>query len=201
MNLIKRVVAALALAGFAGSAAAQSMEDGSSIKTSSRGLGGGEAFIEALRDGKIGDAINLLRGKPTLVNFRSSSGRTGLLVAIESRERDWVGYLLQKGADPNLAGGNGDTPLIAAARLGQQEVAEWLVSEGAKVDLANRMGETALIVAVQNRHVPMVRLLVSSGADPDKPDSAAGYSARDYAKRDSRTPELLRLIEAKKPKP
>ena len=201
MNLFKRAMAALALASFAGSAAAQSMEDVGSIKTSSSRGVGGEIFIEALRDGKIGDAINLLREKPSLVNYRSTSGRTGLLVAIESRERDWVGYLLQKGADPNLPGGNGDTPLIAAARLGQQEVAEWLVSEGAKIDSANRMGETALIVAVQNRHVPMVRLLVGSGADPDRPDSAAGYSARDYAKRDSRTPELLRLIEAKKPKP
>jgi hypothetical protein len=29
----------------------------------------------------------------------------------------------------------------------------------------------------------------------------AGYSARDYAKRDNRTPQLLKLIEAKKAAP
>jgi hypothetical protein len=49
--------------------------------------------------------------------------------------------------------------------------------------------------------VPIVRSLLNAGADPDKTDSVAGYSARDYAKRDSRTPQLLKLIEAKKPTP
>jgi ankyrin repeat protein len=72
---------------------------------------------------------------------------------------------------------------------------------GAKVDAANRAGETALIVAVQHRQIPIVRDLLEAGADPDKTDSVAGYSARDYAKRDNRTPALLKLIEAKKPAP
>ena len=40
-----------------------------------------------------------------------------------------------------------------------------------------------------------------AGANPDKPDSAAGYSARDYAARDNRGRQILQLIEAKKPKP
>ena len=62
------------------------------------------------------------------------------------------------------------------------------------------MGETALIVAVQQRQVPIVKLLLAAGADPDQADSAAGYSARDYAKRDNRSREILKLIEAKKPK-
>jgi ankyrin repeat protein len=63
------------------------------------------------------------------------------------------------------------------------------------------MGETALIIAVQRRQIPIVRALVAAGANPDKADSAQGYSARDYARLDSRTPEILRIIEAKKPKP
>jgi ankyrin repeat protein len=61
------------------------------------------------------------------------------------------------------------------------------------------MGETPLIVAVQRRNLPLVKLLLQHGANPDKSDSAQGYSARDYAKRDNRSPELLRAIEAKKP--
>ena len=52
------------------------------------------------------------------------------------------------------------------------------------------MGETPLIVAVQQRQPPIVKLLLAAGADPDKTDSAAGYSARDYAKRDSRAREI-----------
>jgi len=54
---------------------------------------------------------------------------------------------------------------------------------------------------VQQRQVPIVRRLLAAGANPDKTDSAAGYSARDYAARDSRASDILKLIEAKKPKP
>ena len=53
------------------------------------------------------------------------------------------------------------------------------------------MGETALIVAVQQRQPRCVKLLLRSGANPDKTDHAAGYSARDYAKRDTRNREML----------
>ena len=67
--------------------------------------------------------------------------------------------------------------------------------------MADRAGETPLIVAVQQRRPQIVRVLLGAGADPDKPDSAAGYSARDYAKRDTRSRQILDLIEAKKPKP
>jgi ankyrin repeat protein len=81
------------------------------------------------------------------------------------------------------------------------DAVDWLIGLGAPVDAENRMGETALIVAVQRRQIPIVRALVKAGANPDKADSAQGYSARDYAKRDTRTPEILRIIEAKKPKP
>ena len=114
------------------------------------------------------------------------------------RDDGWTGLLLNNGADPNLSNRAGDTPLIAAARVGYKAAAEWLLARKAKVDETNRMGETALIIAVQQRHKDLVKLLLDKGADPDKADSAAGYSARDYARRDNRNPELLRLIEAKK---
>ena len=44
----------------------------------------------------------------------------------------------------------------------------------------------------------MVELLLEAGANPDKADHSAGYSARDYAKRDTRSRELLKLIETVK---
>jgi len=73
-----------------------------------------------------------------------------------------------------------------------------MMQRGAKVDLANRRGETALIVAVQQRQRPLVELLLAAGANPDKADHAAGYSARDYAKRDTRSSDLIKLIETVK---
>ncbi len=160
----------------------------------------GPQLVKAIQDGKGNDALKLLQDKPTLVNARDLNGQTALIAAINNRDQDWTGYLLQQGADPDLPGEKGETPLMAAARMGFTDAVEWLIGLGAKVDAENSMGETALIIAVQRRQVPIVRALVNAGADADKPDSAQGYSARDYAKRDSRTPELLRIIESKSPK-
>lgn len=161
----------------------------------------GDKFVAAVRARDGTKALELMEGRPTIVNARDGNGDTGLIVAIGERDPDWTGYLLNHGADANLAARSGDTPLIAAARVGFEDAAHWLISRGAKVDSANRMGETALILAVQQRQIPLVKLLLGQGANPDKTDSAQGYSARDYAKRDSRGGEMLKLIEAKKPKP
>ena len=162
----------------------------------------GQKFVQAVRDRDATEALELLRTRgPTVINARDEKGETALIVAILRRDSSWTGHLLTEGADPNLPARNGDTPLIAAARVGFRDAVDWLIELGAKVDLDNRMGETPLIVAVQSRHTPIVRELLERGANPDKTDSAAGYSARDYAKRDNRGGEILRLIEAKKPKP
>lgn len=156
-------------------------------------------FIDAIKSRDNNAAMDLLRARgSTIVNARNASGETPLLVAIVERDSTWTQYLLQKGADPNLPARSGEVPLVAAARLGFADAVDWLLSSGANVDKANRMGETALIVAVQQRHAPIVRVLLEEGADPDKTDAAAGYSARDYAKRDTRSRDILELIEATK---
>ena len=133
-----------------------------------------------------------------MVNYRGYKGDTALHIATRKRELDWVGYLLKKGADPNIGDTKGDTPLIVAARIGFEEAADYMTRLGAKVDLANRRGETALIIAVQQRQPRVVEVLLKAGANPDKADHSAGYSARDYAKRDTRNPGLLKLIETVK---
>jgi ankyrin repeat protein len=159
-------------------------------------------FVNAVKNRDGDKAMQALGDNPSpaVLNARDGDGDTGLIIAVSRRDREWTGFLLNKGADPNIAGKNGDTPLIIASRLGFDEAAEWLLSMGAKVDMANKMGETALITAVQQRQTPVVKLLLSVGADPDKTDTAAGYSARDYAQRDTRARDILQLIQAKKPK-
>jgi ankyrin repeat protein len=159
-------------------------------------------FISAVQKGDGGKASQLLSDHPTIIDARDDKGDTALIIAINRGDSDWTGFLLNKGADPNLASTrSGDTPLMAAARIGFQDAAEWLLSLGAKVDGTNRQGETPLIIAVQLREIPMVRFLLDHGANPDKVDAAQGYSARDYATRDNRGRQILQMIEAKKPKP
>jgi ankyrin repeat protein len=158
-------------------------------------------FVSAVRNRDGGKATELLKSNPNgLVNARDDDGNTVLIMAIARGDEDWTAFLINKGADPNVGGKGGDTPLIAASRIGFESAVEWLLSVGAKVDATNRSGETPLIIAVQQRQPGIVKLLLGAGANPDKADAAAGYSARDYAMRDTRSRDILRLIEAKKPK-
>ncbi len=161
----------------------------------------GSEFLSAVRERDGAKANALIESNPPgILNVRDGDGNTPLIIAIAREDDQWTGFLLTKGADPNLAGKSGDTPLIVAARTGFEDAADWLLEMGAKVDATNRMGETALIVAVQQRSAQLVRRLLTAGANPDKTDSAAGFSARDYALRDTRSRQILQLIEAKKPK-
>jgi ankyrin repeat protein len=162
----------------------------------------GEVFVRAVkeRDGEKVDELLQDKGM-TLINTRNVNGETALMITVARRDSTWTSFLLSNGADPNIANRNGDTPLIMAARIGYLEAVQWLLAKRARIDEANRMGETPLIIAVQGRYTPVVKYLLSKGANPDKTDNAAGYSARDYAKRDSRNPEILRLIEAATKKP
>lgn len=162
----------------------------------------GAEFVDAVRQNDGGKAAQLLADKPPgLIDSRGDDGDTALVIAVRRRDEDFTGFLLNKGADANLPGKGGETPLVAAARAGFDTGIEWLLETGAKVDGANRQGETALIVAVQMHEPIIVRRLLQAGANPDKSDTVQGFSARDYATRDPRARDILKVITDKKPKP
>jgi ankyrin repeat protein len=176
----------------------------SSAPAFAQGLGlnasDGEAFLKAIKDDDANKAIELASQPGTrVVNYRGYDGETPLNLVTRKRELDWVGFLLTRGADPNIADGKGDIPLTIAAEIGFEEAAAQLIRRGARIDGVNRRGETALAVAVQQRQPRLVELLLRAGANPDKGDHVTGYTPRDYAKRDTRNPQLLKLIETVKP--
>lgn len=88
---------------------------------------------------------------------------------------------------------------MLATRLRFIEGAELLLEARAQVDKANDSGETPLIRAVQLHDLAMIRLLVKHGANPDKRDTLAGMSARDYATRDSRNQSVIDVLNSAKP--
>lgn len=174
------------------------------VAASAQGLGlnasEGETFLKAVKEGDVNKAIELANQPGSRVaSYRGYDGNTALHIVTRKRELDWVGFLLNKGADPNVADSTGDTSLMAAAAIGFEEAVAVMLRFGAKVDADNRRGETALTIAVQQRQPRVVELLLKAGANPDKADHVTGYTPRDYAKRDTRNPQLLKLIETIKP--
>jgi ankyrin repeat protein len=160
----------------------------------------GDQFVKAVADRDGNKATELLQNHPTIINTRNDKGDTPLLVVVRDGDYDWTGFLLNKGADVNAHGVSGDTPLIAAVKAGFDDAIGWLIGMGADVDETNKSGETALIIAVQRGNARIVKLLLDHGANPDHTDAVAGYSARDYANRNSRAREIQKLINDKKPK-
>ncbi|MDM7956391.1 ankyrin repeat domain-containing protein [Blastomonas sp.] len=150
-------------------------------------------FLKAVRD-RDGDKATSMLNEPgsTVVNTKDiSTGETALHIVTARRDLTWMGFLLQRGANPNARDKNGVTPLMLATTLRFADGAQTLLERKARVDDTNNSGETALIRAVQLRDLALVRLLLREGANPDKQDTIAGQSARDYAKSDFRNPQIL----------
>ncbi len=156
-------------------------------------------FLKAVEERK-GEEVEKFLNEPgsgaVIINTkRDGTGETALHIVTARRDELWLTYLLAKGANPNIADRKGTTPLMIATQLGFMEGAAKLIQYKAAVDAANRSGETPLIRAVQLRNPEMVRLLLKSGANPDKRDSVAGLSAREYAAQDGRNSAILGIIE------
>lgn len=159
-------------------------------------------FLKAVKDIDGQKATDLIqRPGSTVINSRDiSSGETALHIVISRRDNTWLGFLLAKGANPNLADNGGNTPLMKAVQSRFEDGVRTLIAYNAQIDKPNGSGETPLIRAVQLRDLGLVRLLVAKGANADKRDSIAGMSARDYAERDDRTPGLAEALSAAKTK-
>lgn len=154
-------------------------------------------FLKAVDERDGNEAAKYLDepGSVIVNTKRDGTGETALHIVVARRDEIWLSYLLQKGANPNLADRKGITPLMLATQLGFVEGAARLIKNKASVDGTNRSGETPLIRAVQLRNPEMVRLLLKSGANPDKRDAVAGLSAREYAAQDGRNSAILAIIE------
>ncbi|WP_095012701.1 ankyrin repeat domain-containing protein [Tsuneonella mangrovi] len=143
----------------------------------------GYLFLKAVKDRDGNKATALIQDPgSTVINARDQmTGDSALFIVVERKDGLWLRFLLDRGADPNLANYAGATPLTRAVNLGWVDGVERLAKAGAQVNVNNDTGETPLITAVHQRDVPMIRVLLQYGADADRTDNS-GRSARDYAK-------------------
>ena len=158
-------------------------------------------FLKAIRD-RDGEKVMKSINQPgsIMVDTRDqSTGEAAVHIVTRGRDTTWLNFLLGRGAKPDTRDDTGTTALLIASQLRWAEGAEILLRRGANVNLGNSSGETPLIRAVQNRDLPMVRVLLAGGADANRPDNAAGLSARDYAARDPRAALILKAITDTRP--
>jgi ankyrin repeat protein len=161
------------------------------------------AFLDAVskRDGTKVQELLDKNTTSTLILSRNSQGDTVLHVVAKRRDLVWLQFMLAKGAQIDARDRQGNTPLADAAQIGWVEGAQQLLDIGASVDLSNNRGETPLILATQAHDPDTVRALIMGGADPGIKDNVAGMSAHDYATRDGRSADILKLLDLAKPRP
>jgi ankyrin repeat protein len=158
-------------------------------------------FLKAVREADGDKAMEYLNkpGAPVLNTRDRTTGETALHISVKQHQDSWVGFLLNKGANPDIRDNDGNTPLHYAALFGDITAMNYLVGMNAKVNQPNSRGETPLILAVHRRDPLLVRALMDAGADPKIADSMAGKSALDYAKDDPRGTAILKLLQDAKP--
>lgn len=154
-------------------------------------------FLKAVREADATAVTEMLnRPGQTFINIRDrTTGQAALHIVTERSDATYLRFLLQKGANPNIQDERGTTAALIAVEKRFTAGISMLRQYRADFNVANASGETPLIRAVQLRDANMVRALLEAGANPDQADVIAGMSARDYARRDSRSPQLLAIIE------
>jgi uncharacterized protein len=167
--------------------------------------GGGLAFSPAFRflkavrerDGGVATELTATPGS-TVINSRDPGNGDGALhILVRGRDLTWLGFMLGRGARPDLQNNDGATPLLLATQIGWREGAERLLTARANPNAQNNQGETPLIYAVRRFDQPMVRMLMGAGANPNLTDSLSGNSALDYARQDRRGQALLPILEGR----
>jgi ankyrin repeat protein len=154
-------------------------------------------FLQAIRETDGAKVNKFLEDKSLrIVNAKDrQTGEGALHIVTRRSDATYLRVLLQQDdINANLQDGRGNTPLLIAAERGWDEGVSILIKYGANVNLANTSGETPLIRAVQVHDIEVVRQLLSAGANPDRTDNVTGKSAREYAKDETRYPQIARLL-------
>lgn len=142
-------------------------------------------IFEAAAAGHIDRVVALTEDDPGRVNAFAHDGFTPLGLAAFFGHKDVVEYLLEQGAEVNVASRNKMKvmPLHSAVASRHLGIAEALLTHGADVNAAQQDGFTPLHEAAQNGQEEMVALLLAHAANVDA------------KKDDGQTPLAIALAE------
>ncbi len=118
------------------------------------------------------------------INARSFFSETALMYAAKKGDREFVDFLLARGADIDAKNRWGETALIQAAEEGDREFVDFLLARGADIDATNINGYTALMYAAGKGNLDIAEYLVESGANKNSKNKY-GHMALDFAKKNT----------------
>lgn len=129
--------------------------------------------IGYIRSDNVSAVKRWVESHPRNLDSQDKLGRTALHYATVNVSEKVVNYLLEAGANVNMADKNGFDPLCAMLELTpnpeeeekELRIVSKLIEHGAGVNDTARFGSTPLYYAARNGSVRMVDLLVRSGAN------------------------------------
>jgi ankyrin repeat protein len=172
--------------------------------------GGNTALLFAARSGDL-ESARLLIAAGSRVNDHDAWGLTPVVYAAHSGFGELVSFLLDKGADPNLAGA-GFTALHIAIMRRDEKMAADLLSHGADPNTPIRVwtptrrssrdyhfppalvGATPFWLAARFTQPNVMRMLVKRGADPLFVHNSEWVAGERFQKRHERTTALLAAL-------
>lgn len=146
-------------------------------------------WLDAARTGKQERLAELL---PQVgINAKDTNGNTALIFAVREGHHQTVSWLLEKGANVDLARNGEDnwqgwTALMFATERGHDKIMADLLGHGAAVNAQDVAGTTPLMLAACQRP-GLVEFLLEQGADPnlarngELKDMRQGWTATMYA--------------------
>lgn len=137
---------------------------------------------EACAAGVLETVKQIVRERGRLIATHSPDGFTPLALACFFGHPEIAEYLVNQGANIDLAATNQMkvAPIHAACAARQLEIVKMLAANGANVNARQQQGFVPLHAAAQNGDHAMARLLLDHGADP-KARSDNGQNALDLA--------------------
>lgn len=130
-----------------------------------------QALIEAARNGQLQAVSQLVERHLTPVNYQTyNEGTTALAAAIVGGFLEIVKYLVEHGADVNLANLRGETPLHLACLTDNDKLISFLVREGCWLESEDECGDSPLMYATREDKLVAVEQLLMHGADADHPN-------------------------------
>ena len=148
--------------------------------------------------------------RPDTSYYTSTTFKTPINDAINTRNMELIKDMLDKGTDPNVIGIceepvlicmlNEELSIVNRRLLDNSipidnyftEIIKLLLVNGADPNIKGHMGKTPLMIASEARNVEIVKLLIVKGADPNITDNS-GLSSIDIAKTTEHI-EIIRLL-------